>query len=70
MAGTTATHARKRCANANQRRGTCMRKISSGLDEMVQRFIEGEVRGIRSGPNRFKAAESQQPEDQTEKRAA
>ncbi|MBD9510031.1 hypothetical protein IB265_24975 [Ensifer sp. ENS10] len=47
-----------------------MRKISSGLDEMVQRFIEGEVRGIRSGPNRFKAAESQQPEDQTEKRAA
>lgn len=47
-----------------------MRKISSGLDELVQRFIEGEVRDTRPGPNRFKAAESQQPEDQTDKRAA
>lgn len=47
-----------------------MRKISSGLDEMVQRFIEGEIKDVRPGPNRFKAAEIRQPEDQTEKRAA
>lgn len=47
-----------------------MNKVSSGLDAVAQRFIEGEVKDVRPGPNRFKAAESRQPEDQTEKRAA
>ncbi|WP_274533918.1 hypothetical protein [Ensifer sp. LC163] len=30
-----------------------MKKISSGLDAMVQRFIEGEVKDVRTAPNRF-----------------